>query len=294
MKSKYRGFITTMIQIRKAIHIRIIRISAVVVTLAAAGILLSQDAPDRSTWTDLEMVKNLCGSCHDLKSYIVTERSFKSWSLTVKRMQDYCSGTEGEYPDSEGIRMAKYLASDPKELQDMEDIYYTTPEPEKSQEPATTEPPAPIASQPSPAPVMAAVCMPVELRRKAPPGFRPPSRATGAARKSGYLAFVFMVLLAVTGFARRNLRKLFKPLHSTAALIVFVSLTVHVAIYLSEYGAPAVLWLWFGIIATGLIVLTEAVGIFRRQLSVRFIPVHAIFAIAGIVLTILHCVWIYI
>jgi hypothetical protein len=238
------------------------------------------------------MVKNLCGSCHDLKSYIVTERSFKSWSLTVKRMQDYCSGTESEYTDSEGIRIAKYLASDPKELQDMEDLYYTTPEPEPA--PPVTEPPSTVESQPSPAPVMAAMTMPVELRRKAPPGFRPPSRATGAARKSGYLALVFMVLLALTGLARRNLKKLFKPLHSAAALVLFVSLTVHVVIYLSEYGAPAVLWLWFGIIATAVIVLTEAVGIFRRQLPGKFIPIHAIFGVAGIVLTILHCIWIYI
>ena len=75
------------------------------------------------------------------------------------------------------------------------------------------------------------------------------------------------------------------------AIALFGALSIHVSVYLSEYGAPNVMWLWSGILASVLIGLVEFGGLIRAKLGGKFIKLHAICGVVGFVLVLVHWSW---
>lgn len=250
----------------------------------------------REAWTDRKLLDHTCNNCHDLYGYYTKDRSVKSWDLTIARMRDYAAGTEQDFSRAEGRRLAAYLASNPSHLKAFTGFDYsagedTTPEAEpvsaadETSESATTNNAA--ASQPA----AAGTRRPAGFRRVV---VRAPSRATGVAKKTGYLAVAALVVLLLTGLIRKRIRTLFRPIHAASALVLFICLSVHGIVYLAEYGAPGVTWLWFGIISLLVLAAAETVGLFRRHLTRLFIPIHAAGGVIGLLLAVLHWVWIYV
>ncbi len=217
-----------------------------------------------------------CSRCHAADQYYLAERSLKAWHLTIKRMQEYYYGDEA-FSDEEADVMAKYLAAHPYNEAD----YKPRLRPAPSTRPVTV-----VATQPASAPVRMAVA-----RRPAP---RSPAKATALAKTMGYVAVVALVVMVVTGLLRKKMWPVFKKTHGVLAFVFCGSLTVHAAVFLAEYGAPAVLWLWFGIIATIILLSSEFTGLLKLQNRKLFVKAHIVAGVTGLILTILHWVWIYV
>ena len=220
---------------------------------------------------DLRLTMDVCGSCHSLEDYVSYPRSAKSWELTVYRMQMYGQQQGIDFSDQEADRIVAFLATDPPEI---------FGPPEDQPVVAQVEPNTP--AQPRPA-----------MARMAPAGLPGPSRATNVAKIGGYAAVFFAVGLTVTGFVRRPLKRAFKPVHHGLALALFVTVALHAVVYISEYGAPLVSWLWMGIVSTAVLVAAELVGLYRKPLRRSFLTVHVPAGLAGLGLALLHWVWAY-
>lgn len=245
----------------------------------------SINSDDKATWTDRQMINNLCGACHSMSGYFTKDRSLKSWLLTIKRMSEMTSGPDSEYSPAEITRMSQYLASNPYELVTLDPYSYQDTSAEEEIEDSVETP------QPVSAPVKIVY---VKKTMPAPSGFRSPSRATVAAKQTGYIAVVALAVLILTGLLRKKMRMYFRPIHNATALILFICLSIHGIIYIAEYGLPSVAWYWFGILGLIAIVITEAIGLFLRQLPRYYKRLHLASGIAGLILTIMHWVWIYI
>jgi hypothetical protein len=70
-----------------------------------------------------------------------------------------------------------------------------------------------------------------------------------------------------------------------------VTVFLHVLINLQEYGAPPVLWLWFGVIAFFAVVLSYATGYLRTSSRALFQAVHYGLGVFSIALVLLHWAW---
>jgi hypothetical protein len=264
----------------------------IVITLAMLSpIVIAQNPnfgpPDRTGWSNLRMVKQICGACHSLDYYVREPRSFKVWELVLERMRTRASGMAAEYSRAESIQLAEYLASDPKELKDIGEHAPWDPEtglPYPPEPTATTETPAAPTDQPAPRTAR-------PQRPKIPmPG---PPKSLGLAKITSYLAVTMLAVLLVSGMLRKKLKPAFSPIHHTAALLLFVTIAIHASIHLVEFGPVPVLWLWFGIAAIAVLIATEGVGLLRKQLRKRFLRLHIIGGTLGALLTILHWIWAY-
>ena len=222
---------------------------------------------------DRQLVIYNCSRCHAADQYYLAERSLKAWHLTIKRMQEYYYGDES-FSDDEADRMAKYLAAHP----------YNEADYRPRARPAATQPVMAAATQPAPA--MMAVA-----QRPAP---RSPAKATALAKVMGYVAVAALVVMVGTGLARRKLWPVFKKTHGVLAFVFCGSLTVHASVFLAEYGAPGVWWLWFGILATIILLSSEFTGLLKLQNRKLFVKAHIVAGVTGLVLTALHWVWIYV
>ena len=127
-----------------------------------------------------------------------------------------------------------------------------------------------------------------------PPPPRSPAKATLLAKSMGYVSVGILAVLIVTGCFRKKLGRTFRKLHGVMALTLCACLAIHVSVFLVEYGAPSVLWLWFGIIATLIIIAGQLSGMTRSQNRRVFLMVHIPAAVIGLVGTALHWIWIYI
>ena len=224
---------------------------------------------------DRQMVIYSCSRCHAADQYYLSDRSLKAWQLTVKRMQGYHYGDEA-FSDEDGDRIAKYLAANP-----YDDANYKP----------RAAPPVAAATQPTTQPATA----PARMAASAPPSApRSPAKATFLAKVMGYIAAGALLVMVVTGLARKAIWPVFRKTHGVLAFIFCGSLTVHAAVFLAEYGAPPVLWLWFGIIATVILLSSEFTGLLKLQNRKLFVKAHIVAGVTGLVLTALHWVWIYI
>jgi hypothetical protein len=264
----------------------------IVITLALLSpIVIAQESdfgpPDRSGWSNLRMVKQICGACHSLDYYVVEKRSFKVWELVLERMRTRASGMAAEYSRDESIQLAEYLASNPKELKDIADHAAWDPEtglPYPPEPTAATETPAAPTDQPAPRTAR-------PQRPKIP--MAGPPKSLGLAKITSHIAVAMLVVLLVSGMLRKKLKPAFSPIHHAAALLLFVTIAIHASIHLVEFGPVPVLWLWFGIAAIVVLLATEGVGLLRKQLRKRFLRLHMIGGALGGVLTILHWIWAY-
>jgi len=236
----------------------------------AAG--LTQEQADR--W----LVVSTCSGCHAVDPYYMANRSRKAWELTVRRMQDHVYD-DATFTDAEANRIVRYLVAHP-----FEEGHYKPSAPG----PAGTAGPT---TAPATAPAVAATRPMAAARRPAP---RSPAKATVLAKVMGYVAAAALAVMVVTGLARRKIGRLFRKTHGVLAFVFCGALTVHASVFLAEYGAPAVFWLWCGIIATVILLASEFTGLLKLRNRTLFVKVHVTAGLAGLVLTAIHWVWIYI
>ena len=239
---------------------------------AAPAEALTQDEADR--W----LVVSTCSGCHAVDQYYMADRSLKAWELTIKRMQGHYYDQD-EFTDAEADRISRYLAAHP-----FEEGHYR---PRAAGPTGTTGPTTAPATAPA-----GATTRP--LAATAPISPRSPAKATILAKVMGYIAAAALLVMIATGLARRRIGMLFRKTHGALAFVFCGALTVHASVFLAEYGAPAVLWLWCGIIATVILLASEFTGLLKLQNRKLFVKVHISAGLVGLVLTAVHWVWIYI
>ena len=246
---------------------------------------LGEEADDR------ELVMFYCSRCHAADEYHLSERSEKAWGLTVERMQSYYY-TDEAFNDEQAKRMVKYLAAHPYSYE----TYKPQPQPSADsvgeKGPAVKEvPPVSTSGEfanlpPTPAELAAKAKLTAMKDLSA--------KATGPAKIMGYIATAALALMVITGLMRHKIGRVFLKVHGVLAFVFCGSLTVHAVVFLAEYGAPSVLWLWFGIIATVILLSSEFTGLLHLQNRKLFVKFHTIAGVAGLILTSAHWVWIYI
>ena len=119
-------------------------------------------------------------------------------------------------------------------------------------------------------------------------------KATGPAKIMGYIAVAILAVMVITGIFRKKIGPSFRRIHGVLAFTFCGLLTVHAVVFLAEYGAPGVLWLWFGIIAAVILAAGELAALLRLQNHKLFVRLHIVAGVSGLILTAAHWVWIYI
>jgi hypothetical protein len=255
------------------VHIKIAVVALTLGVLLSASICLAAFDDKNAR----KLFEKKCTQCHGIQDYDMSNRSLKEWQLTVERMASY--GVEEPYTEEEADKIVAFLylgKHDPKPPGSM----YGYEDPNAT----------PAASQPATAPAVATVSILKPEFREARPKAR--SRAVlGVAKFMGYAATVVMALMVATGLMRKKFRANFGSIHMVLAIVLFGALSIHVSVYLAQYGAPNVLWLWFGILASILIGLVEFGGLMRRKLGANFIRAHSICGVVGLLLVVLHWAW---
>ena len=253
-------------------HLRITIVALTLGVLLPAGFCMAFDEANART-----LFEKKCTQCHGIQDYDLGNRSLKEWQLVVERMSSY-GGSADPYTDDEADEIVAFLylgKHDPKPPGYMYEYEKPVVSPAESQ-PTTAAASALVVPKPKDR---------VSWRK---------SKATGVAKFMGYAATALMVLMVASGLARKRLRLNFSSLHVVMAICLFGALSIHVSVYLCEYGAPGVLWLWFGILASVLVGLVEFGGLMRARLGGRFIRLHSICGGAGLLLVLLHWFWIYV
>jgi hypothetical protein len=260
------------------------RNALIAITVLACLALPPDPCGAQSREEDLRLVEDICLMCHGMDGGMFYPRSEKSWELTVYRMQGYAQDQDLGFTDAEADRIIAFLATEPPEI-------FGEPETEEQpeDEPADANDAVAGGEQDRPGRVRRQAAA-----RGAPAGFAPPSRATAIARIAGYASVVFGGLLAVTGMLRRPMKRAFRPVHRGLAIALLVGVALHAAIYLSEYGAPPVSWLWLGLASSVVLGVAELAGATRVPLRKWFIRLHVPAGVAGMGLAVLHWVWAYI
>jgi len=300
----------------------LVLLAALAVEIIAFSSAHAQEIPPK------DLVLFFCSRCHAADDNYLSERSEKAWELTIERMQSYYYNPDEAFTDEEAAVMAKHLAAnpysyeayrprprvsadavakaEPAEEEPSSDAKGTesaaepgepadaqSPPDELSTEPAVvtlaiTDPGGRDRSKPSPGEI-AAMAKLEELRLKPQP-----PKANWPAKLMGYVATAVLALMVVTGLMRRKLGRVFLKTHSVLAFIFCGALAVHAVVFLAEYGVPSVLWYWFGIIATVLLLSSEFTGLLHLKNRKLFVRYHTVAGVAGLLLTAAHWAWIYI
>lgn len=261
--------------------------------------------PDYLASSGRRTVVNVCSQCHGLEYYI-TPRSRKAWELTVLRMRDYVADPESAFSDAEAEEIIDYLSrhfGEDSQIDPAEHFAYSpplptpppTPGPSAAPSPdpavADAEPPSEAGSAPElPEPARVEVTSAVRERLADPP-WRPGRGLLRVAEMGGYGAVLCLLGLIGTGSFRRRLGRRFRRLHGALAAALFMCLAAHGTIYLLRYGAPPVLWYWFGALSFLLVAIAELQGIVRKRFGHWFLRVHVVSAAGGLALAVLHWVW---
>ena len=170
-------------------------------------------------------------------------------------------------------------------------------EPEAVKESAVSEPvPAP-AVEVKPVAVTekksaVAVSAPQKLKMPLLKSFWNPGRtALKVARLTGFVGVASLLGLLLSGFNRRKLKVKFRVVHRYMAMGLFVALIVHAVIYIFEYGTPHVLWYWFGVIGSLVLITTQLQGKLRRRFKLGALSWHISLGCAGLAVSVLHWIW---
>jgi len=269
------------------------KLAVPLVILLSAGVCMAIDYDKEKARA---LFKDKCSHCHGIEDYDLSDRTLKEWQLVVERMLSY--STEELYTEEEGDQITMFLAQGHHERLPVVPVVMPEPRVDHPTTAAASQPAVAVATIGA---MPAAVAPRPGLATLSPGAPRPPSspawrksRATFVAKVMGYVAAFLTAALVVSGFTRKSLRPAFHNLHVALAIGLFGALAIHASVYLCEYGAPSVLWLWFGIISSVLIALVEFGGMLRRRLGKSFIKLHATCGTIGLILVVLHWVWIYI
>lgn len=235
---------------------------------------------------DRKLFQRICNQCHEIEWYL-WPRSFKAWELTVENMQSYAYDDQ-IFTDEEAARivafMAKYVGED--EILWPEDETTLPVETEVAAEPevevAQPEQPEVVVVKN----IASTIVLPIVQRY-----WRPSRNALRGARVSGFIAVACLVGLFGSGLKRKTLRMRFRPIHTSMALGLFVSLAGHGVIYIAKYGTPSVLWYWFGLIGLLALIVTQVQGIVRKRFRRGLLVSHISGACLAFALSILHWVW---
>ena len=121
--------------------------------------------------------------------------------------------------------------------------------------------------------------------------WNPGRTALKVARFTGFIGVASLLGLLLSGFNRRKLNAKFRVVHRQLALALFVALIVHAVIYIFEYGTPHVLWYWFGVIGSLVLITTQLQGKLRRRFRMGSLSWHIFLGCAGLAVSLLHWVW---
>jgi len=227
-----------------------------------------------------EIVESVCMECHIRVELADRGYDFKLWELTVERMRSY-----SELTDSEVYDVANYLAQGRFE----KDFF---PERFKDDEPDQIVPQA----EPE-IPVVATAGVNLETLKKAynvQQFWNPSSGYLLLARHLGYLSLVMLIIMAATSCIKQRIEQYFTVVHRSAAYIMIASVITHTTIYLFKFGAPSVLWLWFGILSAATLIISELSGEARQHFSFvkkYFVHIHHTAGWLCLVGVILHWIW---
>lgn len=277
--------------------------------LVAAGMVLASAAHVGAG--DQETFARVCTRCHSMEGHTPSERSHKAWELTVERMTRYAENNEmTAFTTREAEAILRFLITFPEgKVLELEHVTVPTHQPAPGapdgtdqapagaipavaiQGPAAPAGPAEPASQPATSPALAAAGMPRSLPPLPPPPLPPPLLAW--AKLTGYVAIVVLGALVLSGLTRRRFGKAFPRVHVTLAAMLAACALFHSVVFVWRYGAPSILWFWFGLIALGIIVAALLAGTYRRRMKGLLFRLHKAAALAALVLTVLHWVWFY-
>lgn len=104
----------------------------------------------------------------------------------------------------------------------------------------------------------------------------------------GIATAVLIAAMIVAGALRRRIGRRFRLLHRSGAVLLVCALAAHAAILFLSYGPPNSLWHLCGSGAFLLVGVTALLGLNRRRIGRRFVPVHASAAGLTAALALLH------
>jgi len=111
---------------------------------------------------------------------------------------------------------------------------------------------------------------------------------TEAGKLLGVATGALVVCMIASGLSRRKLRRRFRPLHATIAVLMGLALLGHAAILYLHVGPPRSVWHLCGSAALLVILGTASGGLLRRKLGRNFLKLHMTGAFAALVLIVLH------
>lgn len=253
---------------------------------------------------DGEVFLRVCTRCHSMSAYVPSQRSAKSWELTIEQMRQYSEPDASmKFSEQEAAAALRFLLSYPEgqALQaEQSDASATGPEGMNQEKPNS-----PASSPSAEAPAVASEQHDADAQKQhattSPahhgaatswsPAPRVPLWVQGLAKLSGYVAIGLLGFLAASGLMRRHLKTGFRSIHLSLAAIMTVCAVFHSVVFLWRYGSPHILWFWFGLAAMCIILIALIGGTYRRRLGGWLFRMHKAAAWAALSLTILHWVW---
>jgi hypothetical protein len=109
-----------------------------------------------------------------------------------------------------------------------------------------------------------------------------------AAATIGFAVGALISIMLITGLARRRLRRNFRLIHITGAVMLFACIAAHAVLLYAEFGIPSSFWHAMGSMSSASAFMAAAAGIGRRRLGKKFLPVHVSFGFAALALAVLH------
>ena len=217
------------------------------------------------------VIERTCLSCHIPSGLVDHDFDYKIWELTVERMSNYSPLTDQEIRD-----VAAYMASG-----NFEQEYF--PERLAAEEPASSTMPMSIDS----------------LKKKLgiTSTWKPSFKTLMRARHLGHLSFLMLIVLIITGYIQSRIKPFFSIVHRIAGYVMILAVAAHAAIFLFKFGAPPVLWFWFGIIASIALIISEITGEIRRfspTIKTYFVHTHYVAGWVCLIASVLHWVWVWI
>lgn len=227
---------------------------ATMVCVVATAASAQQSRDSAAALDGAQEFRQVCTRCHALEKARGTgRRSLEQWQATVKRMQSHATGGDKAFGDETANRIVAYLA------------------PERTQTPA--DQPQPDAGQAQP------LVSPVEPEHH--------GRAE-LGEALGIVLGLLIVAMIASGLARRKLKRRFRPVHATLAVILGAALAGHVVLLLTEVGPPRSAWHWCGTLGLCALLGTAAGGLLRGRLGRHFLKLHMSGAFLALLLAILH------
>ncbi len=209
--------------------------------------------------SDRTLFEATCSRCHPAKASWRNTRSEEKWKSTVARMRRHAGSGTKAFDAEAAARIVAYLAPG----RGVADV-------------AVGASASAVAATPKTA---------VDEQAEHP---HEDAGGAWAAKALGLASGAFLLLLVGSGLARRRLKRRFHRVHVTLVSAFGIVLAAHAALLYLQTGIPRTAWHLLGSAALATGVLNAAVGLGRRRLKRRFLPVHKALAALILVLAALH------